>query len=406
MKRFYALSLSILFVLSAAGQIKRVAVIGSSTSACFGFPSGINDGDCYINKFVNYYINLGWIIELRNLAVSGTNVYNGMPDGYPTIPFGGSVDPAHNITEAIGRGISPADVIIVNFPTNQYQNLNLHNILSFFSVIKKAANDDGKPCFITTAQPRDDFDAATRTKLKELRDSIMLQHGTFALDFWTTLANPDGTIVTAYARGDAIHLNAAGHDILYQRVQNANIFNATLPVKITGFSTKTIDKNIQLKWSVTDEMPGTSYKIQRSTDGLSFQNISEVQGRGTSSKQSYEYVDKAVVKGFYFYRLEINEPGNKSYSRVEKGFCENKLAMFAISAQGSNTNVRILSAERTTIQLRLINSTGVVLRTYIKNLEAGMNVFTLSHSALGRGVYWIESIQHNEKPFVQGFVAR
>ena len=406
MKKFYALSLSVLFFIGVSGQTKRLAVIGSSTSACFAFPLGINDPDCYINRVVTYYAGVGVTVDLNNLAVSGTNVYNGMPDGYPPITFGGSVDPTHNITEALGRSTWHPDVVIVNFPTNQYQNLDLHDILSFFRIIKKAANDAGKPCFIATTQPRDDFDAATRTKLKELRDSIMLQHGTFALDFWTTLANPDGTIVSTYARGDAIHLNAAGHNILFQRVQSANIFNASLPVKITSFATKTIDKNIQLKWSVADEMPGTSYKVQRSADGLSFQTIAELQGRGTTSKQSDEYTDQSVVKGYYFYRLEINEPGNKFYSRVEKGFSENKIAISTISTSGRDTKVRIASAERGSVQLRLISSTGVVMRTYTKSVEIGTNILTLSHPPLARGVYWIESFHQNEKMFVHAFVAQ
>jgi len=410
MKKLYAFSFYLLLFLTAVGQTKKLAVIGSSTSACFGFPSGISDPDCYINRLVTYYGGVGISIDLRNLAVSGTNVYNGMPDGYPPIAFGGSVDLDHNISEALTPTLTPTwhpDVVIVNFPTNQYQNLGLHDILLYFRIIKNAANIAGKPCFITTTQPRDDYDAPTRAKLKELRDSIMFQHGPFAIDFWTSLANPDGTIVTAYARGDGIHLNADGHNILFQRVQAANIFNSALPVRITSFATKTVDKNIQVKWTVADEIPGTVYRVQRSQDGVRFETVIEIRGndRGAST-YNYAYNDKAVVKGIYYYRLEVMEPGNKFYSKVEKGYAENRFALTSVSYSGGLIKLNVVAAERDHLQFRLLNSMGATVAVFSRSVGRGMNSISLDRGVFNAGLYWIQGFAGNEKMFVQGFVSQ
>ena len=409
MKKWCPLALALLIVIASSAQIKRLSIIGSSTSACFAFPLGITDPDCYVNKVVSYYNGQGFIIDLRNLAVSGTNVYNGMPDGYPSIPFGGNVDPDHNISEALSPTSNPSwhpDAIIVNYPTNQYQNLDLHAILSYFRIIKKTANDAGRVCFITTTQPRDDYDAPTRAKLKELRDSIMAQYGPFAIDFWTTLARADGSgmIEPLYARGDGIHLNAAGHTILFQRVQAADIFNSTLPVHITSFSAKAVNKDIDLKWTVANETPGTIYNIERSVDGIEFHTLVEISGTaGTSSNSSYEFLDKTVTKGSFYYRIEVNESGRKLYSQVEKCASENKVAVSIISATSTTTKVNISSFGRYTLRFRLMNSEGMLIATYSKAVQPGNNLILLQHQPLQKGVYWIHSFDNNEKIFVQGF---
>ena len=419
MKKFYALSLSLFFHLFTWAQIpKKLAVIGSSTSACTGYTGPVGDpmhiSNCYINKLVSYYNANGYTISLQNLAVPGYHLYTGMPNGSPPYSINGRdyfIDPNRNISAALTLPSDPswhADVIIVNYPSNNYQypEMDIHTVMAYFRAIKKAGNDAGKPVFITTTQPRNsDYDAASRLKLIEIKDSINLQFGYYAVDFWTTIANPDGTIAAAYNL-DNIHINAAGHDLFFQRLQAKNIFAASLPVRITSFAARTIDKHIQLKWSVADEMPGTSYKLQRSPDGQLFQTIAEVQGKGTGSKESYDYTDRSVVKGSYFYRLEINEPGNKFYSRVEKGFCENRFAVSSISTSGGNTIVQIVSSERGNVQLRILNSTGTVIRTYSKNVETGTNIIRLSHLPLAKGVYWIESFHQAERLFVQAFIAR
>lgn len=201
----------------------KLAVIGSSTSACYGFPGGITDANCYINRVVNYYNANGYTVNLFNLGISGYNVYQGMPNGYPSITVNGNtynVDPTRNITMALS--FNP-DVIIVNYPSNLYDVANLHDILGYFRIIYQTAVNAGKKCFITTTQPRA-FDAIGRAHLIELKDSILLQYGYNAINFWDNLAQPDGYIIPQYNQGDGTHLTAAAHDTLSLRVIAKNFF--------------------------------------------------------------------------------------------------------------------------------------------------------------------------------------
>lgn len=194
----------------------RIAVIGSSTSACFGFAGGITDGNCWINRVVNHYSANGYSVTLHNMAVSGYFVYAGMPTGSPGVLVNGgfyTVDVERNITKALS--FTP-DVIFVNYPSNLYDVANVSDILTYFRVIFTTAQITNTPCFITTSQPRN-FDLNGRNKLKLIKDSILAEYGYFALNFWDNFANADGTISATYGQGDGIHLNAVAHDSMAQR---------------------------------------------------------------------------------------------------------------------------------------------------------------------------------------------
>jgi hypothetical protein len=119
-----------------------------------------------------------------------------------------------NVTRALSLG---ADAIIINLPTN--------DVAAGYPIWEQVTNDDlvrsvaaaaSVPVWVTTSQPRN-FSGAFLDSLKKLRDTTFVHYGRYAIDFWTDLATPSGTIVQAYDSGDGIHLNDAGHRILFER---------------------------------------------------------------------------------------------------------------------------------------------------------------------------------------------
>jgi hypothetical protein len=83
--------------------------------------------------------------------------------------------------------------------------------------------------WISTTQPRN-LDAAGRAALIAMKDSTIARYKGRALDFWTGLANADGTVNSAYNAGDGIHINNAGHKVLYERVIAAGVWARVLAV--------------------------------------------------------------------------------------------------------------------------------------------------------------------------------
>jgi hypothetical protein len=225
MKKIYLVLLWVTVSEVAFSQSKVLSVIGSSTAA--GTGASVPDSN-WVNRLVKYYQQLGLTVELHNLAVGGRNCYHGMPSSYTPPPLRDFPQTLENITKALS--FSP-NVVLVNYPTNNYHFYSIAEIMDCLQAMKDSANALGKICYITTSQPRQDGsfpDLPTRTLLKVIRDSIMNRFGNYAIDFWTGIALPDYTINPVYSFGDNIHLNDAGHRELFKRVRNKDVFGIGL----------------------------------------------------------------------------------------------------------------------------------------------------------------------------------
>ncbi len=225
MKSSLFLSFIFLLVFNMVAQ-KKLAILGSSTSACTG-PSTIDS--CYVTRVQKHYQAIGTQLSITNLAVGGASVYRGMPSSYSPPPERSNETPDqfHNITAALATN---PDVILVNYPSNGYDVFSVSEVLFCLRTIRQAANDAGKPCYITTPQPRSSpfsfTTNETRRKMIEIRDGVLNEFGSYAINFWDGIANPaDGSAYPEYSAGDGVHFNNAGHAALAQRVIQKNIFD-------------------------------------------------------------------------------------------------------------------------------------------------------------------------------------
>src|SRR5690606_27291379 len=115
------------------------------------------------------------------------------------------------------------DGIIINYPSNDAaNNFTLQEQKDNFLRVKAKADSAGIPVWITTTQPRN-FGTTQKQLQTDMRDWINTTFGQYALDFWTTIAQANGDIDPLYNSGDNVHLNDAGHAILFQRVKDAGI---------------------------------------------------------------------------------------------------------------------------------------------------------------------------------------
>jgi hypothetical protein len=223
---FILLVLLISFHTDSQSQTKKLAVIGSSTA--FGTGSQPMDSS-WVRKINYYYKYQNNIIDSTyNLALGGYDPYHGLPSSYITAPSYSVPDPQRNITKA--NSFNP-DVIIVSFVSNNFQvgAMPTDSIMNAFQVIKDSANKLGHVCFISTTQPRTSFDINSRARLRVIKDSILNRFGFYAINFFDSLVNDiDNSILPEYASPfDNIHLNNAGHAVLYRQVLAKDIFNIT-----------------------------------------------------------------------------------------------------------------------------------------------------------------------------------
>jgi lysophospholipase L1-like esterase len=201
--------------LYASGDTLRVVILGSSTAV------GANANplsESWASRFTATMQMLSPEAQVTNLAVGGYTTFNIMPTG--NVPPGIWDQPAfyagsgHNISAAIA--LAP-DFIIINLPTNDCVLLVPVELqIANYATIVATAAAAGVPVWITTPQPRN-TSASGRLLLQQM---VGLTNEAFAgrsMDFWTGFGDSTGILLPAYD-SDGVHMNNAGHAVLYDRV--------------------------------------------------------------------------------------------------------------------------------------------------------------------------------------------
>lgn len=318
MKYIFVWALLLGSVLSGFSQNKRICVMGSSSTWGYFTVNGtqLHPRDSgWAFKLKKHYKDLGVIDTLFNLGANSSSCYDGMPTSYTPPPGRNQPYQQFNITKAVNLLPKP-DVIIVNYPTNQYDYLSKEEVLFCLQTIKDSANAAGIRCFITTTQPRDNFNAVERQKLKDLRDLIMMRFGPYAIDFWTDVTVPVNMMNPEYNLGDNVHLNPAAHTILKNRAVNANIFFSTVPVSMSLLYAQKRAHSVLLQWSTFSELNSDHFEIQKSTDGKNFVHFASIAAAGNSNQtKTYSVEDLHPATGNNFYRVvEVDINQQKEFS--------------------------------------------------------------------------------------------
>lgn len=403
----------LLALCSVAGfaQIKKVAAMGSSTTA--GQGASVADSS-WVRRFSAYYKKqLGVLDTIYNMGVNGYTFYSGMPSSYTTGPT--TPDPQRNVTRAVNllKTLSnPAEgVIIVNYPSNNYNIYSIAEIMSGLQLIYDSATAFGNKCFITTTQPRTDggFNtSAIKKKMADIKDSIINRFGLLhTLNFWDGMFNPaDTTIKAIYSAGDNIHFNDAGHRVLFERVVAANIFSIPLPVVLAQFHAAQKEENVLINWEATCDNNNTRFSLQRSNDNNRFETIDEITAGSSANKQQFQYIDKDPLPGNSYYRLQIYDGIKTSFSgiavikRSTPALLIRKI--YPVPASTIIT-LEIFAAGPQNITIEIINASGILSARYTRALHSKQNKFSLPVAGLAPGSYFARIITKSET-FTQSFM--
>jgi lysophospholipase L1-like esterase len=199
----------------------KIVVLGSSTA--FGIGASEPDSS-WVGKFTSYIKRRNQANEIINLSIPGYTTYQNLrPSGY-TPPAGRpSPDPLNNITAALAQN---PDAIIINIPSNDaVNNYTLSEQQENFEAALALADANNIPVWVTTSQPRSNITLQQTQNLEQLRDWIFLRFGNKAVDFWTDVANPDGSIVSFYDF-DNVHVNNEGHRLFFLRMAAETILDS------------------------------------------------------------------------------------------------------------------------------------------------------------------------------------
>ncbi len=176
---------------------------------------------------------------------------------------------------------------------------------------------------------------------------------------------------------------------------------STLPAKLGSFTVKAVGADAQLNWQTLQEVNTSHFAIERSSDGIYFENKGIVYAAGNSINQKqYAFADVKIVfppNGSLYYRLVTNDKdGKKDYSRIVRlqRTTHNWNVHMKRNGQGSNLNLVFTGAQGNAhIQIHDISG-----RQLFNQKIGDVNTqVLLPVQSLPNGVYTIVILYNNER---------
>ena len=180
--------------------------------------------------------------------------------------------------------------------------------------------------------------------------------------------------------------------------RNIRIGCTLLPVKCVSFSALQQNKAINLRWTTLTEEDNLGFSIERSTDGVLFEEIAWVDGAGTTNvSQNYTYTDAAVANGLdYYYRLKQVDISyspeiicNLAHVQMTGKFVDD-IRLQPNPTKG-NTLLSFHSKQPNLVELKITDVLGRTLTNMgTHKILQGHNTIEIPLNELPTGIYYIE----------------
>lgn len=91
-----------------------------------------------------------------------------------------------------------------------------------------------------------------------------------------------------------------------------------LPVELIRFSAEPFEDHVQVNWTTASELNNDYFMVQRSANGIEFENLGKIEGAGSkSSATTYQFIDENPLPDVSYYRLRQTDfDGKTTFSNV------------------------------------------------------------------------------------------
>lgn len=188
----------------------------------------------------------------------------------------------------------------------------------------------------------------------------------------------------------------------YVYIDNFSVTGTTtLPVELNYFTGLKIEDKILLSWQTLSEINNNFFAVERSSDGINFEKIGEVQGQGSSNIiNDYSFIDENPSPGINYYRLQqIDNDGSSSHSAIASldfGGTQN----LSVYPNPSNGIFNIQFEQDFTGTIVIYNAIGKMV--YLREVNEKLPIVSISANELARGNYLLQVI--NKKSSSQNIV--
>jgi hypothetical protein len=219
------------------------------------------------------------------------------------------------------------------------------------------------------------------------------------------------SIMGASGSNSTAAIDATGTPIIFNQSNTVVIANkyflgslAAVPVEFASFQVNRSGKNnVFVNWTTASEINNEYFDIQRSIDGVNFENIQRVNGAGNSNNtKSYNYDDMGLKPAVYYYRIkQVDYDGMFAYSQIRTVNLteENILNVNQIYPNpfGAELNITINTTKSGTVTVTLFDINGREVSTTAYGAIEGIQTLNLNTNQLENGLYIVEISTMGEK---------
>jgi len=206
------------------------------------------------------------------------------------------------------------------------------------------------------------------------------QNGTVIVDFGIT---PITSVTIRYQNAAGAASNPTPQSISIGNISFQKV--GSLPVLLSAFSIARNGVDAQLNWTTEDEIAFRGFIIERSSDGIHFNQIGEVNAISGSGRKKYSYVDVGSAAGnvnILYYRLRMmDKDGSFTMSPIAWIKLNGSLKM-ALSVTPNPSTDRVIAHVSSDLngqaELRCFNASGQCVYTKHASLVKGENLVDMA----------------------------
>lgn len=144
--------------------------------------------------------------------------------------------------------------------------------------------------------------------------------------YWEYVYSPGTSSPYTWRKGDFNGVDFAEYEIARFSGGGAPNGGGAFPIKILSFEGYNFENGNSLMWWTEEEIPGGHFVIEKSKNGIDFEEIGEIAAVGNSlDKYQYRFFDKNPYWGTNYYRLRLTDfEGYSDYSNMLELLFESK----------------------------------------------------------------------------------
>lgn len=198
--------------------------------------------------------------------------------------------------------------------------------------------------------------------------------------------NPDASGANDWGNLDDIY------PVIYEFVMCGGGSSCVLPIRLSYFAAELHMDIVALKWATTMEKNFQKFVVQRSSDGMDFEDLGEVAGKGFNIhdvESKYFFSDKNPLTGFNYYRLKaVDLDGRYEYFpvRAVKVTAAKSVAVYPNPASGEFISFAANFSSEASADIVLVDQLGI--EVFRLKTSAVQNTISFENK-LRPGIYFL-----------------